>query len=175
METSELSSLPSTVNIRPATPDDAEAIFQLILALADYEELSHEVKGSPALLKKHLFGERPYAECIVADLDGKLVGQALFFHNFSTFLAQPGLYLEDLFVLPAYRRQGIGTALLRYVANIAVERGCHRLDWQVLAWNQSAIAFYQRIGAHVFSEWRTCRVAGDTLQQLADSSCSESS
>ena len=123
--------------------------------------------GTPADLSQGLFGERPFAEAIVAEADGKTVGFALYFYNFSTFLMKPGIYLEDLFVSPDYRRQGMATALLQYLANHAVKQGCGRLEWSVLDWNESAIAFYQKIGAVLMDEWTGCRVAGEALVSLA--------
>lgn len=154
-------------SIRPAIPDDIPQIFDLILALAEYEQLSHTVNNSPTALAEHLFGPKPYAEALVAEVENQLVGFALFFTNYSTFLTQPGLYLEDLFVLPAYRRQGIGTAFFQAIAKLALERGYGRFEWRVLAWNQPAIAFYQRLGATVLPDWRTARLLGEALRQLA--------
>ncbi|GET38712.1 GNAT family N-acetyltransferase [Microseira wollei] len=153
--------------VRPATPTEVPVLFDLIVALAEYEKLSHAVSGSPASLEEHLFGKRAYAEAILAQFDGQAVGFALFFHNYSTFLTKPGIYLEDIFVLPEYRGQGIGKALLTYVAKLAVERGCGRLEWSVLDWNSPAIAFYQRMGASILEEWRICRVSGASLTELA--------
>ncbi len=153
--------------VRPATPSDVPVLFDLIVALAEYEKLSHAVTGSPASLEEHLFGKRTYAEAILAELEGQAVGFALFFHNYSTFLTKPGIYLEDIFVLPEYRGQGIGKALLSYIAKLAVERGCGRLEWSVLDWNSPAIAFYQRMGACILEEWRICRVSGAALTDLA--------
>lgn len=160
--------------IRSATPSDVPEIFSLIHALAEYEKLAHQVTGSAEDLALHLFGDpsKPgstYVEAIVAQSSDQLVGFALFFHNYSTFLTKPGLYLEDLFVLPDYRRTGIGRALITKVAEIAVERNCGRVEWSVLDWNESAIAFYQRIGATVLPDWRICRVTGDALQHMAQS------
>ncbi|KKD36335.1 MAG: GNAT family N-acetyltransferase [Limnoraphis robusta] len=154
--------------LRFATPDDVPAIFELIKALAEYEKLSHQVSGSVEELKQHLFGEHPYAEVVLAELEEKAVGFALFFHNYSTFLTRPGLYLEDLFVLPEYRRQGIGKALIVYVAKLAVLRGCGRLEWSVLDWNQPAIDFYKYMGASILEDWRICRVTGEALTQLSN-------
>ena len=154
-------------NIRPAESRDIDAIFDLILGLAAYEQLTDRVIGSPDLLRSHLFGDQPYAEVIVAELANGLCGYALFFHTYSTFLTQPGLYLEDVFVSLEYRRQGIGTALMTYVAKIAHERGCGRLEWSVLDWNQSAIEFYQQLGAMVLPEWRICRMTAETLATIA--------
>jgi GNAT superfamily N-acetyltransferase len=153
--------------IRPAEPRDIDAIFDLILGLAAYEQLTDRVTGSTELLRSHLFGDKPYAEVIVAELAHGLCGYALFFHPYSTFLTQPGLYLEDVFVSPEYRRQGIGTALMKHVAKIAHDRGCGRLEWSVLEWNQSAIEFYQQLGAMVLPEWRICRMTSETLAEIA--------
>lgn len=153
--------------IRPTTPDDITILFQLIKALAEYEKLSHVVTGNAEALKSHLFGDRTYAEAILAEYNSISVGFALFFPNYSTFLTQPGIYLEDIFVLPEYRGKGIGKALITYVAKLAVARGCGRMEWSVLDWNAPAINFYQRIGADVLPDWRICRVTGDSLQSLA--------
>ena len=153
--------------VRSATLADVPSLFELIKALAEYEKLSHAVTGSTQSLASHLFGEKTYAEAILAELSGKAIGFALFFHNYSTFLTQPGIYLEDLFVLPEYRGKGIGKALLVEVASIAVSRGCGRLEWSVLDWNAPAIAFYQRMGADVLPDWRICRVTGENLSDLA--------
>lgn len=153
--------------IRAARPDDVPTIFELIQALAEYERLSHEVTGSEALLREHLFGDRPYAEALLATWDGDAVGFALFFSTYSTFLTRPGLYLEDLFVQPAYRGRGLGKALLQRLAQVAVAREVGRLEWNVLDWNAPAIAFYQAMGAQVLPDWRTCRVTGAALQALA--------
>jgi GNAT superfamily N-acetyltransferase len=149
--------------IRAATRDDVEEIFGLIKALAEYEKLSHVVSGNPESLAAHLFGDRPCAESLVAELDREIVGFALFFTSYSTFLTKPGLYLEDLFVLPDHRGKGIGKALLLQVAAIASERDYGRLEWSVLDWNEPAIAFYEHIGATVLPDWRICRLTGDRL------------
>ena len=154
--------------VRSATPTDVHAIFNLIQALAEYEKLSHAVTGNPENLEQHLFGSKPYAEAIIAEYEEKSVGFALFFHNYSTFLTQPGIYLEDLFVLPQYRRQGIGKALLTYLAKLAVSRDCGRLEWSVLDWNESAIAFYKSMGASILDEWRICRVNDESLITMAN-------
>lgn len=153
--------------VRPAQPSDASVIFELIQALAEYEKLSHAVTGNVDALSKHLFGDRPCVEAILAESAGETVGFALFFTNYSTFLTQPGIYLEDLFVLPEHRLRGIGRALLKYLAQLAVERGCGRVEWSVLDWNQPAISFYRRLGAAILEDWRICRVTGETLTQLA--------
>ncbi len=152
--------------IRPANPTDTNAIFSLIQELAEYEKLSHQVTGTPETLSEHLFGNPTYAEALVADQQGQLIGFALFFPNYSTFLTKPGLYLEDIFVQPAYRGQGIGKALLQAIAKLAQERGCGRLEWSVLDWNESAIAFYRKMGADVLPDWRICRVSEQSLQAV---------
>ena len=153
--------------IRSVTPADVPNLFHLIKALAEYEKLSHAVTGDIVSLESHLFGSRPYAEAILAELLGENVGFALFFPNYSTFLTKTGIYLEDLFVLPEYRGKGIGKALLAYVARLAVDRDCGRLEWSVLDWNEPAIGFYQRMGASVLPDWRICRVNGENLTNLA--------
>ena len=155
------------INIRPATPADVETLFELIQALAEYEKLSHAVVGTPESLREHLFGDKPYAEAIVAEWEEQKAGFALFFHNYSTFLTKPGLYLEDLFVLPEYRQRGIGKAMLIYLAKLGLARGVGRFEWSVLDWNEPAIAFYQKMGAQVLEDWRICRVSGENLSQLA--------
>ncbi len=157
----------SDLILRSAIPSDVTVLFRLIQALAEYEKLSDAVIGNTEALKEHLFGSRPYVEAVIADYAGQPVGFALFFHNYSTFLTQPGIYLEDIFVLPEYRRLGIGKAILTHLAQLAVERGCGRLEWSVLDWNEPAIAFYRRIGASVLEDWRICRVTGESLSQLA--------
>jgi GNAT superfamily N-acetyltransferase len=160
------------LTVRPATPQDVSVLFKLVQALAEYEKLSHAVTGNAETLKEHLFGAKPYAEAILAEYAGQPVGFAMFFPNYSTFLTKPGIYLEDLFVLPEFRGQGIGKALLQHIAQLAVERDCGRLEWSVLDWNQPAIAFYEKIGASVLPDWRICRVTGDAIAQLAASSSS---
>jgi GNAT superfamily N-acetyltransferase len=155
------------LSLRQAELKDVPTLFSLIQALAEYEKLAHAVTGNVAALQEHLFGSHPYVEAIIAEVEGETAGFALFFSNYSTFLTQPGIYLEDLFVLPEYRRQGIGQEILGYLARLAVERGYGRLEWSVLDWNVDAIAFYQRMGAEVLPDWRTCRVTGDLLNQLS--------
>jgi GNAT superfamily N-acetyltransferase len=157
-----------TLDIRPATPADVPALVTLIQALAAYEQLSHEVTGTADDLAAALFGPRPYAEAALAWVDGQPVGMVLFFYNFSTFLMKPGLYLEDIFVQPDHRGQGIGKALLVYLGKLALARGCGRLDWSVLDWNTPAIEFYQRMGAEIKPEWQLCRVTGDALAAFND-------
>ncbi|MFM7279606.1 MAG: N-acetyltransferase family protein [Microcystis aeruginosa] len=156
-------------SIRAAVATDVKAIFDLIAALAAYEKLSHLVTGNSQALGEHLFGEKPYIEALVAEVGGRIVGFALFFANYSTFLTKPGIYLEDIFVLPDYRSQGIGKALLMAVAKIAVARDAGRLEWSVLDWNQPAIDFYEKMGAKVLKEWQICRLTGTALTQLGNS------
>ncbi|WP_416672645.1 GNAT family N-acetyltransferase [Egbenema bharatensis] len=159
--------------IRAAQVEDVPTIFELIQALAEYEKLSHTVTGTVAALEAHLFGDRPCIESVLAEIEGEPAGFALFFTSYSTFLTKPGIYLEDLFVLPAYRGQGMGKALLSYLARLALERDCGRLEWSVLDWNEPAIGFYQRMGAAVLPDWRICRVAGESIAQLAEAYPSE--
>lgn len=159
--------IPSDVTLRPARVQDVEQIVGLIGELAAFEALTHLLEVTPDTLRPHLFGERPVAECLVADHGGTLVAFALCFTNFSTFLGRPGLYLEDLYVQPAQRGRGIGTALLRRLAELAVERGCGRFEWCVLDWNVDAIRVYEHLGATLLPEWRLCRVSGDGLRRLA--------
>ena len=154
------------VVIAPASPADVPAILSLIRALADYEKLTHQVVATEALLREHLFGSKRIAEALVAKVDGVAVGFALFFTTFSTFLARPGIWLEDLFVVPELRGRGIGKMLLMAVARIAVQREAGRLEWSVLDWNTPSIEFYERQGATVMPDWRICRVTGEALQGL---------
>jgi GNAT superfamily N-acetyltransferase len=161
-----MSAAPAIV-IRPAVREDAGRILALIRELADYEKLAHEVVADEAGLAAHLFGERPRAEALIAEVDGQPAGFALFFHNFSTFLGKPGLYLEDLFVRPEYRGLGLGKRLMVRLAKIALERDCGRFEWWVLDWNTPAIDFYRRLGAVGMDEWTVQRVTGDALKALA--------
>ena len=154
------------MRIVPATVDDVPAILRLIRSLADYEKLSHEVVADEEALRRTLFSDRPAAETLLAFVGDEAVGFALFFHNYSTFLARPGIYLEDLFVLPEHRGRGYGRALLTRLAQIAVERNCGRLEWSVLDWNEPAIRFYKSLGAQPMDEWTIFRVTGDRLRQL---------
>jgi len=156
-----------TISIRPATPNDVPTVASLIRALSQYEKLEHEVTMTEDKLRVSMFGPRPYAEALLAEEDGTPVGFALFFHNYSTFLAQPGLYLEDLYVLESHRGKGIGKALLVHLAKIAVERNCGRMEWAVLDWNVDAIGFYEKLGAKPNSEWTVYRLTGDSLNGLA--------
>lgn len=155
------------LSIRFGELPDVPLIADLIRGLARYERLEHEVTMTEERLTDGLFGERRYAETLIAEDDGTPLGFALFFHNFSTFLAQPGIYLEDLFVIPEHRGSGIGRALLERLARIAIERGCGRLEWAVLDWNRDAIVFYEKLGARPNSDWTVYRLAGDALHALA--------
>jgi GNAT superfamily N-acetyltransferase len=155
-----------TFRLRPAEAGDCAALVGLIGELADFEQLRHQVSVRPQDLERHLFGERPVIECVVAERAGTLIGFALFFVNFSTFLGKPGLYLEDLYVQQAERGAGVGKALLVHLARIAVERDYGRFEWSVLDWNANAIAFYEKMGAIVMPDWRICRVTGDALELL---------
>ena len=159
-----------TAHLRPAVPTDLHAIVGLIGELAEYEKLEHLVVVTPESLHPHLFGPRPVAESVVAEVliegERRVVGFALFFTNFSTFLGRPGLYLEDLYVQPAWRRLGLGKLLLEHLGALAHQRGYGRFEWSVLDWNESAIGFYERMGATVMSDWRICRVTGEALATM---------
>jgi len=156
-----------TLRIRPGELEDVPLIAELIRGLARYEKLEHDVVMTEEKLTAGLFGEHRYAETLIAENDGEPVGFALFFHNFSTFLAQPGIYLEDLFVVPEQRGRGVGRALLERLARVAVDRGCGRLEWAVLDWNRDAITFYERLGANANSDWTVYRLTGRPLRALA--------
>lgn len=159
--------------IRFATIEDTSTILRMIQHLADFEKLSHEVVATEENLKITLFGERPFAEVILlehhqtTDTQPIIAGFALFFHNYSTFLAKPGIYLEDLFVLPEYRGQGFGKKLFAHLASIATQRNCGRLDWSVLDWNTEAIRFYENLGAKQMNDWTGSRLTGPALENLA--------
>ena len=155
------------LTFRYATEQDCGLILHFIRELASYEKMSDEVVATPELLREWIF-EKKKAEVIFACVDGREIGFALFFHNFSTFLGRAGLYLEDLFVLPEYRGRGYGKAILKELARIAVERGCGRLEWACLDWNRPSIDFYLSLGAVPMEEWTTYRVTGETLQKLAE-------
>ena len=157
----------AAIRIRPATPDDVSIILTFIVELATYEKLAHEVTATEEGLRQALFGERPVVEAVIAIVDGVPVGYALFFPSFSTFLAKPGLYLEDLYVRPAARGAGVGRALLEHLAALAVERGWGRFEWAVLDWNEPSIAFYKKMGATAMHDWTIFRMTGDPLRRLA--------
>ena len=159
---------PSPFTLRPAELRDVAPIVGLIRELAEFEKLAHLVQATPEKLRPQLFGEKPAAEALVAECSGEVVAFALFFTNFSTFLAQPGLYLEDLYVKREHRGAGIGEALLTRLAKLALERGCGRFEWSVLDWNENAIRFYERMGAKVLPDWRVCRISGEGLAVFAD-------
>ena len=161
------------ITIRPATREEVPLVLEFIRALARYERLEHEVSACEAELREALFGERRYAEVVFACSGGKPVGFALFFHNFSTFKGRPGIYLEDLFVLPEARGRGIGKRLLAYLARTAVERRCARLEWAVLDWNEASIRFYRSLGAVPMDEWTLFRLTGDALALLAGSAAAD--
>lgn len=154
--------------IKSAIESDVPIILSFVKKLARYERLSHEVVATEELLRENLFGKRQTAEVAIGYLDARPVGFVLFFHNYSTFLGKPGLYIEDLYVDDAYRRRGYGRALLEYVARLAKKRRCGRLEWSVLDWNQTAIAFYKKLGALPMSDWTVFRITGKSLDELAN-------
>ena len=153
--------------VERATERDVPLILRLITALAEYEKMSADVIATEATLRQSLFGPHPAAEVVIAYAGDQPAGFALFFHNYSTFLGQPGIYLEDLYVMPEWRGHGFGKRLLAHLAALAVERGCGRLEWSVLDWNEPAIGFYKKLGAKPMDEWTVFRVTGGALQQLA--------
>ena len=157
----------SSLHIRAAHPGDVELIFSLIVELAEYEHAREQVTGTPALLTEALFGPEPSAEALIAEVDGRSVGFALFHGNFSTWECRPGLWLEDLYVPPQHRREGVGRALVSAVAAIAVERGCTRLEWTALNWNESALGFYERLNAERLDDWLIHRLDGEVLRRVA--------
>src|SRR4030095_2418128 len=157
----------ASIRIVPAEGTDVPVSLGMIKALAEYEQLTHEVEATEDDLRQSLFGPRPAGEVVLAYAGDAPIGFALFFHTFSTFLGRQGLYLEDLFVVPDWRGKGVGKQLLAHVASIAESRDCGRLEWGVLDWNESAIAFYQHMGAHVLDEWRLCRLTGHELRAAA--------
>ncbi|HZZ14214.1 MAG TPA: GNAT family N-acetyltransferase [Paraburkholderia sp.] len=156
--------------IRAATPADTRAIFALTYELAEFEQLTHVFTATEDGLHDALFGARPSIEALVAEDQGSLVGYAMFFHNYSSFVGKRGLYLEDVYVQPSQRGGGLGTALLARLAAIAVERQCGRFEWTVLDWNRPAIGFYEKMGATILPDWRVVRLTGDALNQLAATS-----
>ena len=164
---------PSQFRVERGTERDVALILRLIKELAEYEKLPHEVAATEARLRESLFGEHPAAEVLIGHAGTEPAGFAVFFQNFSTFLGRSGLYLEDLYVVPEWRKHGLGRLLLAHVAAIAVERGCGRLEWSVLDWNEPAIRFYQRIGARAMDEWTVYRLTGDALKRLASDSAAD--
>jgi GNAT superfamily N-acetyltransferase len=159
----------SPPQIRAATENDVPLILHLIRELAEFEQLSHEVAATETSLREHLFGAHRYAEVLIASVGEQPAGFALFFHNYSTFLARPGIYLEDLYVREVWRSRGVGTALLQAVRQLAVARGCGRYEWSVLNWNRRAIDFYEKLGARPMSEWMVYRLSGKALSVKVDS------
>ena len=157
-----------SVQIDPATPADVPLLLELIKALAEYERMTDQVVATEADVHRTLFGDTPLAEAVIARSGGEAVGFALWFYNYSTFLGRPGLYLEDLFVLPEKRGLGIGRALLIHLARVAVSRKCGRMEWSVLNWNEPAIRFYRSLGAQPMDEWTVYRLTGDALTRLAE-------
>lgn len=158
----------SELEIHPATEEDVPLLLRFVKELAEYENLSHEVSATEEVLKESLFGGRRVAEALLAYLGDEPVGFALFFHNFSTFLGRPGIYLEDLYVRPEFRGSGIGRILLAHLAKLAKERGCGRLEWWVLDWNEPSIGFYKSLGAVAMDDWTVYRVTGEALEKLSD-------
>jgi GNAT superfamily N-acetyltransferase len=161
---------PAPFLLREARPEDVNAIVELIRELAEYERAPDECRADPVLLRDHLFGPCRFAETVMAEVGENVCGFALFFHNYSTWLTRPGLYLEDLYVRPAFRGLGIGKALLVHLARIAVKRGCGRMEWSVLKWNDPAIGFYLALGAVPMDEWQVYRLAGEALRALGSAS-----
>ena len=157
------------IDIQPATLADVPLVLSFIRALAEYERLSDHVVATETTVRENLFGSRPSAEAVIARVDGTPVGFAVWFHNYSTFLSRRGLYLEDLFVLPEWRGRGVGGALLKHLAHVAVSRACGRMEWAVLDWNETAIRFYRSLGAEPMSDWTVFRLTGDALTRLAAS------
>lgn len=156
-----------SLHIRPATPEDVPSILSFIKDLAEFEKLSHEVVATEEKLRATLFGERPVAEVLIAEWESEPAGFALFFHSYSTFLAKPGIYLEDLFVRTQFRSKGIGEALLRELASLAKKRDCGRLEWSVLDWNERALKFYRGLGAKPQDEWTVQRMTEEVFTKLA--------
>lgn len=164
---------PGPCTIRPARPDDASLIAELVRELAEYERLADHVKATADDFRRHLFGDRPAAEAAIAEVDGHPVGLALWFTTFSTFLGRPGIYLEDIYVRPPYRGRGIGKAMLGRLAQLAIDRGCGRLEWSVLNWNTPAIGFYEAMGARPVGEWTVYRLTGEPLKLMAEAGSPE--
>ncbi|WP_372873868.1 N-acetyltransferase family protein [Pseudomonas sp.] len=160
----------SHLHIRSAQPDDVGLIIGFIRELAEYEKLSDQVVADPAQMREHLFGTRPFAEVLIGEVNDAAAGFALFFHNYSTFLGKPGIYLEDLYVRSSARGTRLGTALLGKLASLAIERGCGRLEWSVLDWNEPAVDFYKRLGAQPLDDWTQYRLTGPALHELSQRS-----
>jgi GNAT superfamily N-acetyltransferase len=160
---------PVRVELRPAREEDVDLIHALIVALAEYEREPDAVVGTPAMLHRWLFGEKPAAEAVIAEVEGSPAGFAIFHSTFSTWECTPGIWLEDLFVLPEQRRHGVGQLLLAHVARLALERGYTRLGWAALDWNEMALGFYRKLGADVLGEWKMHRLSGETLRAVAAS------
>lgn len=158
------------LEIRNAKKEDDLLIVQYIRELAEFEQLSHECYADPELIQKWLFGDKPRAECLLVEWEGNPAGFALYFYNFSTFLTKPGIYIEDVFIRPDFRRKGIARKIFQYLARKAIEEGCGRLEWSVLDWNKDAITFYESIGAIPMSEWTVQRITGEALQKMATKS-----
>jgi GNAT superfamily N-acetyltransferase len=156
------------IQIQPATEADVPLMLRLIKALAEYERLGHEVVATEAMVRESFFGQAPHAQAVIARIGEDAVGLAIWFSTYSTFLSRPGIYLEDLFVLPEWRGKGVGRALLRHLARTAVERGCGRIEWSVLDWNETAIRFYRSLGARPMDEWTVYRLTGDAINRLAE-------
>ena len=159
-----------SLSIRPARPGEASLVFQFVRQLAEYEKLEHEVQATEAMIDAALFGEQPRVFCDIAEWDGEPVGFAVWFLNFSTFSGRPGIYLEDIFVRPAFRGRGVGKALMVHLARKCVENGWARLQWSVLDWNTPSIEFYKSLGGVLLDEWTVVRVSGDALTRLAKAS-----
>ncbi|HVA54786.1 MAG TPA: GNAT family N-acetyltransferase [Gammaproteobacteria bacterium] len=157
----------SPFHIRSARSGEAALVLSLIRGLAEYEKLAHEVVATEQNIQAALFGKKPSAECLIAELDDTAIGFALFYHNFSTFAGKPGLYLEDLYIKPEFRGRGFGRKMLAHLANLAVQRGCARFEWAVLDWNAPAIRFYESLGANIMHAWKINRLTGDALRRLA--------
>lgn len=155
------------IQIQPATEADVPLLLEMFKALAEYERMADALVATEQMIRESFFGATPHAQAAMARIGGEAVGYAVWFFTYSTFLSRPGLYLEDVFVLPAWRGKGIGKALLRHLARIAVERGCGRFEWSVLDWNETAIRFYRGIGARPMDEWTVYRMTGDAIKQLA--------
>ncbi len=152
--------------ISPASPGDVPDVLAMVRELAEFEHLLHEVVATEERITEALFGPKPFVEVLIARVGSDIAGFALFFHNYSTFMGRPGIYLEDLYVRPAYRGHGCGKALLAHVARLAVERGCGRFEWSVLDWNQRAVDFYQALGARPMNDWTIMRVTGEALEKM---------